>query len=94
VDALHPRVAIMNNGARKGGSPAAWQIIKDSPGLEDMWQVHYSMEGGKEHNVPDSFIANVDEHCEGKYLQLTAKPDGSFTVYNSRNKFSKAYPPK
>jgi competence protein ComEC len=94
VDALHPRVAIMNNGARKGGSPAAWQIIKDSPGLEDMWQVHYSMEGGKEHNVPDSFIANVDEHCEGKSLQLTAKPDGSFTVYNQRNKFTKAYPPK
>jgi competence protein ComEC len=91
VHAIHPQVAIMDNGARKGGSPAAWQIIKDSPGLEDMWQVHYAMEGGKEHNVADSFIANVDEHCEGKYLQLTAKPDGSFIVFNSRNKFQKAY---
>jgi beta-lactamase superfamily II metal-dependent hydrolase len=94
VDAIHPRVAIMNNGARKGGSPSAWQIVKDSPGLEDMWQLHYAMEGGKEHNVPDSFIANVDEHCEGKYIQLTAKSDGSFTVYNSRNKFTKAYKPQ
>lgn len=94
VDAIHPQVAIMNNGARKGGSPAAWQIVKDSPGLEDLWQVHYAMEGGKEHNVPDSFIANVDEHCEGKYLQVTAKSDGSFTVYNSRNKFTKAYKPR
>ncbi len=94
VDAIHPRVAIMNNGARKGGSPAAWQIVKDSPGLEDMWQLHYAMDGGKEHNVPDSFIANVDEHCEGKYIQLTAKPDGSFTVLNSRNKFTKAYKPQ
>ena len=42
VDAVHPRVAIMNNGARKGGSPDAWQIVKDSPGLEDLWQLHYA----------------------------------------------------
>ncbi len=91
VHAIHPRVAIMNNGARKGGSPDAWQIIKDSPGLEDFWQLHYAMEGGKEHNVPDTFIANVDEHCEGKYLKLTAESNGSFTVFNSRNKFQKVY---
>jgi beta-lactamase superfamily II metal-dependent hydrolase len=91
---LHPQVAIMNNGARKGGSPAAWQIVKDSPGLEDLWQLHYAMDGGKDHNVPDTFIANVDEHCEGKYLKLTAEPDGSFTVYNSRNKFQKTYKAK
>jgi len=91
VQALHPRVAIMNNGAKKGGSPDAWQIVKDSPGLEDLWQLHYAMAGGKEHNVPDTFIANVDEFCEGKYLELTAQSNGSFTVVNSRNKFSKAY---
>ena len=94
VHALHPQVAIMNNGARKGGSPAAWQIVKDSPGVEDFWQLHYAMDGGKDHNVPDSFIANVDEHCEGKYLKLTAESDGSFTVFNSRNKFQKTYKAK
>ena len=41
VQALNPRVAIMNNGAKKGGSPQAWQNIKTSPGLEDLWQLHY-----------------------------------------------------
>jgi competence protein ComEC len=91
VKAVHPRVAIMNNGARKGGSPDAWQIVKDSPGLQDLWQLHYAMEGGKDHNVPDSFIANVDEHCQGDYLKLTAESNGSFTIFNSRNKFQKAY---
>lgn len=91
VHAVHPRVAIMNNGARKGGSPDAWQIVKDSPGLEDLWQVHYAMEGGKEHNVADSFIANVDEHCTGQYIKLTAEGNGSFTVWNQRNKFEKVY---
>jgi beta-lactamase superfamily II metal-dependent hydrolase len=94
VDAIHPRVSIMNNGATKGGNPSAWQIIKDSPGLEDLWQVHYSMEGGADHNVRDSFIANTDEHCQGAYLKLSAESDGSFTVYNSRNKFSKTYAAK
>jgi competence protein ComEC len=91
VDAVHPRVAIMNNGARKGASPDAWQIVKDSPGLEDLWQLHYAVEGGQEHNVPDSFIANVDEHCTGQYIKLTAEGNGSFTVLNQRNKFTKIY---
>ena len=27
VDAIHPRAAIMNNGAHKGGSPEAWQTV-------------------------------------------------------------------
>jgi competence protein ComEC len=91
VDAVHPRVAIMNNGPHKGGSPDAWQIVKDSPGLEDLWQLHYAIDGGKEHNVPDSLIANVDEHCTGQYIKLTAEGNGSFTVWNQRNKFEKVY---
>ena len=91
VHAVHPRVAIMNNGANKGGSPDAWQIIKNSPGLQDLWQLHYSLEGGKEHNAADTFIANVDSADDGYSLRLTAEPDGTFTVYNSRNKYQKIY---
>jgi competence protein ComEC len=91
VAALHPRVAIMNNGPHKGGSPEAWQAVKDSPGLEDLWQLHYAVDGGKEHNVPDTFIANVDEADLGYSIKLSASPDGSFTVRNNRNKFEKAY---
>ena len=49
------------------------------------------MAGGKEHNVADSFIANVDEHCTGQYIKLTAEGNGSFTVWNQRNKFEKIY---
>jgi competence protein ComEC len=90
VDAVHSRVAIMNNGAQKGGSPDAWQIVKDSPGLEDLWQLHYAEAGGKDHNVADSFIANVDQG-DGQYIKLTAEGNGSFTVWNQRNKFEKVY---
>src|SRR4030095_7199866 len=57
VHALAPRVAIMNNGAKKGGSPEAWQIVKASPGLGDLWQVHFSIAGGKANNAPEPMIA-------------------------------------
>jgi len=94
VHGLHPRVAVMDNGARKGGSPDTWQIIRDSPGLEDIWQLHFSMEGGADHNAPDSFISNVDEQCQGKPLVLTASENGGFTVTNTRNGYTKTYPPR
>jgi competence protein ComEC len=92
VHAIHPEVAIMNNGARKGGSPEAWQIVRDTPGLEDLWQLHFAVAGGEAHNSPDTFIANTDEICEGKWLRVTVDKDGAFTVYNARNKYEKSYP--
>jgi competence protein ComEC len=94
VHGVAPRVAIMNNGAKKGGSPEAWQIIRSSPGLEDFWQLHFAVAGGKENNSADSFIANIDEACEGKYLKASAMADGSFTVVNGRNKYQKSYAAK
>ncbi|HEY3972905.1 MAG TPA: MBL fold metallo-hydrolase [Candidatus Sulfotelmatobacter sp.] len=91
VWALHPRVAVIDNGPRKGSSPAAWQIVHDSPGLEDLWQLHYAEESDKDHNVADERIANVKENCEGKYLKVVAQSDGTFTVTNSRTGAEKAY---
>jgi competence protein ComEC len=91
VDALHPRVAIMNNGAKKGGSPSVWQIVHDSPGLQDLWQLHFSEEGGPAHNVAEPMIANPQGDDLGKYLEVTALANGTFTVQNSRNGVSKTY---
>ncbi len=94
VDALHPRVAIMENGARKGGRAAAWQTVHDSPGLEDLWQLHYAVGSDAAHNVGEAQIANMEEKCGGNHLKLSARPDGSFTVTNSRNAYSKKYEAK
>jgi hypothetical protein len=91
VDAIHPRVSIMNNGAHKGGSPHAWETIHNSPGLQDLWQLHYALDSDKAHNVPEMFIANLDENCEGKFIKVTAEPNGTFTVLNSRNNYKKTY---
>jgi beta-lactamase superfamily II metal-dependent hydrolase len=91
AQALHARVAIMGNGPRKGGAPETWPTLRNSPGMEDIWQVHYSMLGTAETNPPADFIANPDAACQGKWIKLSAQPDGTFTVTNSRNGFSKTY---
>lgn len=91
VDGIAPRVAIMDNGAKKGGSPGPWEVIEKSPRLENLWQLHYSEEGGSSHNVPAEFIANPQGPDAGHYLLLTAHPDGSFEVFNSRTKQVKKY---
>jgi len=91
VHGLRPRVAIIDNGTKKGASPSAWDIIKSSPGLEDIWQLHFADAGGSEHNTADPFIANVTEADTGFYLRLTAHEDGSFEIFNQRNKYQKTY---
>ena len=91
VHSLAPRVAIMNNGARKGGSPAAWRALKSSPGLEDLWQVHFAVAGGKDTNVAEDMIANLDEKCAGFGLMVSAEKSGAFSVTNERNSKSKQY---
>lgn len=60
VHALEPRVAIMNNGTRKGGAPNAFRVLHESPGLEDLWQLHWSHNTGLD-NAPAMFVANVDD---------------------------------
>jgi competence protein ComEC len=94
VWALHPRVAIFDNGPRKGASSAAWQIVHDSPGLEGLWQLHYAAESDRGHNIDADHIANVKENCEGKYLKVSAESDGSFTVTNQRTSGEKTYAKK
>jgi competence protein ComEC len=119
VHALHPRVAIMNNGTRKGGEPEVMQTVHSSPGLEDLWQMHFSLLSGQEYTMPGMFIANtVDEqqptmpiapipapqpgpdappppahNGTAYWIKLSAQQDGSFTVTNTRNGFSKTYTP-
>jgi len=117
VHALHPRVAIMNNGTRKGGQPDVMKTLHSSPDLEDVWQMHFSQLSGQEYTVPGMFIANLlDEPSAAMpvlpisapppgpdsppapvhngiayWIKVSAQADGSFTVTNGRNGFSKTY---
>lgn len=75
VHAIRPRVAIMNNGTRKGGQPDAMRIIQAAPRLEDLWQIHFSQLSGQEYTVPGVFIANTfDEPLTAMPIAAEAAP--------------------
>ncbi len=92
VDALNARVAIMDNGEMKGGSTPVLKTIRSAPGLETLWQVHYSKEGGEANNSQPQYIANLLGADNGKGLELVARQDGSFAITNQRTGLTKAYP--
>jgi beta-lactamase superfamily II metal-dependent hydrolase len=95
VHAVRPRAAVMNNAAVKGGHADTFATLRSSPGLQDIWQAQFSTEfAAVTDNSPEDFIANLDgspEHV-GHYIKFSAQADGSFTVTNSRNGFTKEYP--
>jgi competence protein ComEC len=122
VHALQPRVAVMNNGTRKGGETNTFRVLFASPGLEDLWQLHWSWNAGVE-NSPATFIANIEDnatmagvltqpppppgpppggpggpgaaaHSPAYLIKVSAHRDGTFTVTNTRNGFSKTYLPR
>jgi competence protein ComEC len=90
VHAIGARVAIMDNGAKKGGSTPVLDTVAKAPGMETLWQLHYSEEGGEEHNTAKEYIANPQGR-DGNYLELIGSGDGSFDVMNSGTKQTKHY---
>jgi competence protein ComEC len=92
VNAIRARIAVMNNGERKGGAPEYWQIVHEAPGLEDFWQLHHSAAGGADHNSPEQFVANLSETDHGHNIRMSVRLDGSFTMTNERSGFRKEYP--
>ena len=93
VHTIRPKVAVMNNGPRKGGEAEVFDILAGSPGFEDLWQLHYAERAGKEKNRPEQFIANIESPCQAKLIKISVRRDGTFTVTNTRNDFSKTYKP-
>ena len=91
VGALHAPVIIQANGARKGADAQTWPVLRAAPGLEDIWQLHQSLNAGKEANPPDGFIANLEPADAFKWIRISVAKDGTFTVTNTRNGFSKRY---
>ena len=80
--------------ARWGGDPPSWPLLRATPSLKDIWQDHYSVTGTKNTNPPDDFIANLEPTDGGRLITVSAKSNGTFTVTNTRNGFSKTYNPK
>ena len=80
--AFRPRIAILNNGATKGGHPDIFRLLKSVNGLEDTWQLDRAESAGSE-NLAPGHIANLGPETS-HWIRLTAHKDGSFEVTNSR----------
>ena len=93
VSAVQPRVAVMNNGATKGGAAETFAMLHQAlvaRRLEDVWQIDRSRNAGAR-NFADQRIANLDD-ATGHWIKVSASEDGAFQVTNSRTGASKAYP--
>ena len=88
--AIEPRVAVQNNGLKKGGSRETYELLHHVVGLKDVWQLHWSEKAG-DMNFAAGQIANPDESTS-YWIKLSANEDGSFRVLNGRTGLWKSYP--
>lgn len=92
VHGLHAKAAIMDNGATKGGTAEAWDTMHGTPGLTDIWQLHFAVAGGAAHNSAENMIANMTENPDSAFgIKLVAHKDGHFEITNARTGYSKKY---
>jgi beta-lactamase superfamily II metal-dependent hydrolase len=75
VRAVRPAVAVVNNGPRKGGKPAVYRTLTETPAVEAVFQVHRNVETGADENAVPAHVANDDEACEGHGIRLVVDPD-------------------
>ena len=69
-----------------------FSFLHESAGLEDVWQLHRSLNRGAR-NFADDRIANLDD-SGAFWIELTAQPDGSFDVTNARTHATVHYAPR
>jgi competence protein ComEC len=81
IDTVKPRVAIFNNGPRKGCEPAVTTVLRRVPDIQAIYQLHRNVRVGAQENTDPENIANPDEKCDGESIRLTVAADAkSYTV--------------
>ena len=94
LHALAPRVAIVDNGAKKGGEAESYDTVAASPRIKRVWQLHFAEKAGTAHNTAEAYTANPSAAGD-KYASLEAivTKEGAVTVTNGRTGFKETYPP-
>lgn len=81
INTVRPRVAIFNNGARKGCHPSVTAALRRSPDIQAIYQLHRNLTVAAQENTEPDMIANPDEKCDGESIRLAVSPDGkSYTM--------------
>jgi beta-lactamase superfamily II metal-dependent hydrolase len=76
INTVRPRVAVFNNGPRKGGHPSVVATLRRSPEIQAIYQLHRNVLAGAQENTDPALIANSDEKCEGESIKLAVAADG------------------
>jgi beta-lactamase superfamily II metal-dependent hydrolase len=85
LETIKPRVAVINNGPRKGCDPVVVARLRHTPGLEAVYQVHRNVRIAADENAPAEFIANAEEKCQAESINLSVAADGkSYTLTAGR----------
>jgi len=81
LETVQPRVAVFNNGPRKGGHPQVTTNLRRLKDIQAIYQMHRNVQVGPQENTDPDMIANQDEKCEGESIKLAVAPDGkSYSV--------------
>jgi hypothetical protein len=72
---VSPRVAVFNNGAKKGCHPLVTANLRRLPDLQAIYQMHRNIQVGAQENTEPDFIANSEEKCQGESIHLEVAPD-------------------
>jgi len=92
INTVRPRVAIFNNGPRKGGMPAVTTALRRSPEIQTIYQLHRNVLVGAAENTDPEYIANPDEKCQGEGIRLRVAADSkSYTVTVGSKRKPKKY---
>ena len=90
--AVQPTVAVINNGAKKGGAAATYHRLKAVSTLKDIFQVHRNIATTPADNATAEFTANDEEKCAGEGVRLVVDPSGkSYTVEVPAKKTKRTY---
>ena len=90
---LQPTVAVMNNGARKGGAAAVVRDLRALPSLKALYMGHRNIATTPEDNTAPELIANPEQTPDAAHA-IVASVDQSarfYTVTNARTGESKRF---
>ena len=76
VRALNPRVAVIDNGPRKGGDPKTFATLRSVPQIEAIYQLHRNLVSSWSDNTASTFIANDAEKCQGEFIKVAVNANG------------------
>jgi beta-lactamase superfamily II metal-dependent hydrolase len=76
IQTVKPRVAVFNNGPRKGAHPDVMTTLRRVPDNQAIYQLHRNLTVGAQENTDADLIANPDEKCQGECIKLNVAADG------------------